>query len=138
MSDHAQSTRNEDYLAGYEALKEYVRSWLKPGLLQLRAGEMTAQEVRTVHAILNAILARQPLEDEAEVTAWVRSLPAYDGSISSVALREALEEWRAARRAFLDLPPLQQNERVPPDIWNRLAAAESKLFSLPQSQGGEQ
>ncbi len=37
-------------------LTDYIKSWTSPSEMRQRAGEMTAQEVRTVQAILSAIL----------------------------------------------------------------------------------
>jgi len=37
-------------------LTSYIEGWMSPGELKLHVGEMTAQEVRTVKAVLSAIL----------------------------------------------------------------------------------
>ena len=44
----------------------------------------------------------------------------------------AVIEWQEARRAFLALPPigLDPKERIPPNVWNRLATAEQRLYAL--------
>lgn len=51
-----------------------INDWLKPGNLELKAGEMTAQERRTVKAVLIAIRGQIELEDkEREITPLEKS-----------------------------------------------------------------
>ncbi len=44
------------YFMAVSHCRATVKSWLNPNVLQLKGGEMTAQEIRTVKAVLNAIL----------------------------------------------------------------------------------
>lgn len=58
-------SRAEQAERAYRDLTSYIEGWTSPGELKLRAGEMTAQEVRTVQAVLSAIL------DKARTAAFV-------------------------------------------------------------------
>lgn len=50
----------------------------------------------------------------------------------------AVIEWQEARRAFLALPPigLDPKDRIPPEIWNRLATAEQRLYAFKLPPAG--
>lgn len=74
QSDVVKGANTREWHAGIEWLKDYIRGWLKPGELQLRAGEMSAQELRTVKAVLTAILSREPLPGEQKIDEWVAAL----------------------------------------------------------------
>lgn len=57
---------------------------------------------------------------------------AQDAEGEVLVLRSALTEWHGARSAFLALPQIgtDPKDRVPPDVWNRLATAEQRLYEV--------
>lgn len=67
-------SRAEQAERAYRDLTSYIEGWTSTGELKQRAGEMTAQEVRTVQAVLSAIL------DKARTAA--RAFVAQHGSDS--------------------------------------------------------
>lgn len=49
----------------------------------------------------------------------------------------AVAEWRDARQAFFDVPPIGMDpkERFPREIWDRLGNAEDRLMQLARKIG---
>ncbi len=47
-------------------------------------------------------------------------------------IERAVAEWRDARRAFLDVPPVpvDPKQRFPAEVWTRLGHAEHRLMKL--------
>lgn len=52
----ATETRAEQAERAHLDLTSYIEGWMSPGELKLHVGEMTAQEIRAVKAVLSAIL----------------------------------------------------------------------------------
>lgn len=55
LRDQIHRATREAYARGTEDAARVAEAWLKSGRIQLHAGEMTAQELRSVKAVVSAI-----------------------------------------------------------------------------------